>query len=68
MIMTANDFFDNLFTGEYPLANILSILLIVIFFVFLFRKAILVEIMKKLDIPTKTELKGNEFFHLQRVF
>jgi hypothetical protein len=76
MIMTANDFFDNLLTGKYPLANLLIIIMgtIIIFIIilttfisiiFLFRKTIFRNLMKKLDVPTRSELK-NEFFHLHQ--
>jgi hypothetical protein len=61
--MTAGDFFNTLLTGGYPLANLLIGVAVIIVFAVLFRKAILVVLMKKLDIPTKTELKENEFFH-----
>jgi uncharacterized membrane protein len=60
------DFFNTLFTGGYPLANLLVAILAVVLFTFLFRKAILVVLMKKLDIPTITELKENEFYHLHK--
>ena len=64
--MTMWDFFNTLLTGGYPLVNLLVAVLVVVTFAILFRKAILVVLMKKLDIPTRTELKENEFFHLHK--
>ena len=65
-MMSMWDFFNILLTGGYPLVNLLIVVAVIATFTFLFRRAILLVLMKRLDIPTKTELKENEFFHLHK--